>query len=78
MLLEVRMFRGPKLTKTYNKLIIGASTVVKKDIMSTNAQISALVLISPLQLHLPLPVKPILFRLPPSRTMLVGESTMLL
>jgi hypothetical protein len=40
--------------------------------------ICTLVLISPLQLHLPQPMEPILFRLPPSRTILMGESTMLL
>jgi hypothetical protein len=78
LLLEVRMFRGPKLPKTCCKLIVGASTVVKRDIIPTDAPIRALVLINPLQLHLPLPVEPIRFQLPPSRTMLVGESTMLM
>jgi hypothetical protein len=42
------MFRGPKLPKTCRKLIVGASTVVKMDIMPTDAPIRALVLISPL------------------------------
>jgi hypothetical protein len=55
------MFREPKLPKICCKLIIGASTVVKRDIMPTDAPIHKLVLISPLQLHLPLPVEPILF-----------------
>jgi hypothetical protein len=74
------MFRGPKLPKIYRKLIVGASTVVKIDIMPTDAPIHVLVLISllQLQLHLPLPMEPILFWLSPSKTMLVGESTMLL
>jgi hypothetical protein len=72
------MFRGPKLAKTYRFLIIGALTVEKRDIMPTDAPICTLVLISPLQLHLPLPVEPILFWLPPSRTILVEESIMLL
>jgi hypothetical protein len=77
LLLEVRMFRGPKLPKTYRKLIVGASTVVKRDITPIDAPIHALVPIRPLQLHLPLPMEPILFWLPPCRTMFVGESTML-
>jgi hypothetical protein len=47
------MFRGPKLPKTCHKLIVGASTVVKRDIMPTDVPIHALMLISPLQLHLP-------------------------
>jgi hypothetical protein len=72
------MFRGPKLPKTCRKLIVGASTVVKRDIMPIDAPIHAFMLISLQQLHLPLPVEPILFWLPPSRTMLMAESTMLL
>jgi hypothetical protein len=72
------MFRGPKEHKTCRKLIGGASTMVKRDIMPTDAPIRSLVLISLLQLHLLLPVEPILFRLPLSRTMFMGESTMLL
>jgi hypothetical protein len=68
------MFRGPKLPKTRCKLIVGATTVVKRDITPTDALIHALMLISPLQLHLPLPVEPTLFLLLPSRTKPVGES----
>jgi hypothetical protein len=37
LLLEVRVFRGPKLPKTHSKLIIGATTMVKRDITPTNA-----------------------------------------
>jgi hypothetical protein len=65
-LLEVRTFRGPKLPKTSHQLIIGASTVVKRDIMPTDAAIHAFMTISPLQLHLPLPVEPIMFQFLPS------------
>jgi hypothetical protein len=61
LLLEVRIFRVPKLPKTYRKIIVGASTMVKRDIMPTDAPICTLMLISPLLLHLPLPVEPILF-----------------
>jgi hypothetical protein len=53
MQLGIRVFRGPKLPKTHSKLIVGAAIVVKRDIMLTDAPIRALVLISPLQLHLP-------------------------
>jgi hypothetical protein len=77
LLLGVRMFRGLKLPRTCRKLVVGASTMAKRGIMPTDAPTRALVLISPLQLHLPLLVEPIMFRLPPSRTMLMGESTML-
>jgi hypothetical protein len=44
-------------------LIVGATIMVKGDITPTDAPIHALVLISPLQLHLPLPVQPTLFLL---------------
>jgi hypothetical protein len=70
------VFRGHKLPKTHSKLIVGATTVVKRDITPTDAPIHALVLINPLQLHLSLPVEPTLFLLLPSKTMPVGESTM--
>jgi hypothetical protein len=50
--------------------------MVKRDITPTNAPIRALVLISPLQLHLPLPVEPTLFLLLSIRTTPVGESIM--
>jgi hypothetical protein len=46
--------------------------------MPTDAPIYVLVLISPLHLHLSLPTEQIMFRLQPSGTMLVGESTILL
>jgi hypothetical protein len=78
LLLEARMFRGPKLPKTYHPLIEGASIVEKMDIMPTDALIRALALISQLHLHLPLPMEPTLFLLPPSKSMPEGESTMLL
>jgi hypothetical protein len=48
LLLGIRVFRGPKLPRTHSKLIIGATTVVKKDITLTDAPIHALVPISPL------------------------------
>jgi hypothetical protein len=66
------VFRGPKLPKTCNKLIVGATTVVKRDITPTDAPIHALVLISPLQLHLPLLVEQTLFLLLPSITTPMG------
>jgi hypothetical protein len=65
-------------TQATRDLIVGVSIVVKRDIMPTDAPICALMLINPLHLQLPLPVEPILFQLPPSRTMLMGELTMLL
>jgi hypothetical protein len=46
LLLGIRVFRGPKLPKTRNKLIIGATTVVKRDITPTDAPIRMLVPIS--------------------------------
>jgi hypothetical protein len=48
LLLGIRVFRGPKLPKTRSKMIVGGTTVVKKDIMPTDAPIHALVSISPL------------------------------
>jgi hypothetical protein len=48
LLLEIRVFRGPKLPKTHSKLIVGATTVVKRDITPTDAPIHALMPISPL------------------------------
>jgi hypothetical protein len=54
MLLGIRVIRGPKLPKTHCKLIIGATTVVKRDITLTDAPINAFMLINPLQLQLPL------------------------
>jgi hypothetical protein len=67
------VFKGSKLPKTCSKLIIGATTVVKRDITPTDAPIHALMLIRLLQLHLSLPVEPTLFLLLPSKTMPVGE-----
>jgi hypothetical protein len=66
------------LPKTRYKLIIGATTVERRDIIPTDAPIRALVLIRLLLLHLPLPVEPTLFLLLPNKTMLMEESTMLL
>jgi hypothetical protein len=48
LLLGIGVFRGPKLPKTHNKLIIGTTTVMKRDITSTDAPIHALMPISPL------------------------------
>jgi hypothetical protein len=73
MLPGIRVFKGPKLPKICCKLIVGATTMVKWDIMPTDAPIHTLMLISPLQLHLPLPTEPTLFLLLPSRTTPVGE-----
>jgi hypothetical protein len=42
------VFREPKLPKTRSKLIVDATTMVKRDITSTDALIRALVPISPL------------------------------
>jgi hypothetical protein len=53
-------------------MIVGATTVVKRDITPTNAPIHALMLINPLQLHLPLSMEPTLFLLLLSRTTPVG------
>jgi hypothetical protein len=78
LLLEIRVFRGSKLSKTRCKLIVGATTMERRDIIPTDVPICALVLIRLLLLHLPLPVEPTLFLLLPSRTMLMGESTMLM
>jgi hypothetical protein len=66
----------PSYPRTHSKLIVGATTVVKRDIMPINALIRTLVLISPLQVHLPIPMEPTLFLLLPSRTTLMGESIM--
>jgi hypothetical protein len=59
-------------------LIVGATTVERRDIMPADAPIRALMQIRLLQLHLPLPVEPTLSLLLLRKTMLVGESTMLL
>jgi hypothetical protein len=70
LLLGIRIFRGLKLPRTHCKLIVGATTVERRDIMPADAPIRVLVQIRLLQLHLPLPVEL-------SRTTLMGESTML-
>jgi hypothetical protein len=70
------VFRGPKLPKAHNKLTVDAIAVVNRDITPIDAPIHALVSISLLYLHLPLPVEPTLFLLLPSRTTPVGESIM--
>jgi hypothetical protein len=66
------------MPKARYKLIIGATTVERRDITSTDAPIRAPMLIRLLLLHLPPLVEPTLFLYLPSRTMLVGDSTMLL
>jgi hypothetical protein len=78
MLLGIRVLRGPQLPKTHCKLIVGATTVERRDSMPTDAPICAPALIRLLLLHLPLLVEPTLFLLLPSKTMLVVESTMLM
>jgi hypothetical protein len=78
LLLRIRVFRGPKLPKTRCKLIVGATTMETRDITPNDAPIRAPVPIRLLLLHLPPLVEPTLFLLLPSRTMLMGESTMLL
>jgi hypothetical protein len=70
------MFIEPRLLKTYLWLIGSATPVVRRVILPISAPICALTLLSSLRLHLP--VKPTPFLLLPSRTMNVGESTMLL
>jgi hypothetical protein len=71
------MFRGAKLPKTHYKLIVGAITMERRDITPTDAQIDAPVPIKLLLLHLPPLVEPTPFLLLPSKTMLMGESTIL-
>jgi hypothetical protein len=78
LLLGIRVFRGPKLPKTHCKLIVGSTTVERRDITPTNAPIRAPVPIRLLLLHLLQLVEATLFLLLPSRTMLMGESTILL
>jgi hypothetical protein len=48
LLLGIKVLKGPKLHKTHNKLNVGATIVVKRDIKPTDAPIRALVPISPL------------------------------
>jgi hypothetical protein len=67
------VFRGPKLPKTRYKLIVGATTVERRDITPTDAPIHAPVLIILLLVHLPPLVEPTLFLLLRSRTILVEE-----
>jgi hypothetical protein len=70
------VFREPKLPKTRNKLTVSAIAVVNRDITLIDAPIRALMSVSQLYLHLPLPVELTLFLSLPSRTTLVGESIM--
>jgi hypothetical protein len=67
------VFRGPRLPKTYLRLIGSAKLVVKEVTIPTSAPIRVSALLKQLCLHLHLTVEPT-----PSRTMHVGESTMLL
>jgi hypothetical protein len=76
LLQEIRMFRGPKLLKTYLRLIGSAMHVVRRVILPISAPIRALTRLNSLYLHLP--VEATLFLLLLSRTMHIGESTMLL
>jgi hypothetical protein len=76
LLLEIGMFRGPRLLKTYLWLIGSAMPVVRRVILPTSAQIHALALFNNLHLHLHM--EPTLFMLLPRRTMPTWESTMLL
>jgi hypothetical protein len=46
LLLGIKLFRGPKLPKARSKLVVGATTVVKRDIMPIDAPIHTLVPIS--------------------------------
>jgi hypothetical protein len=46
LLLGIRVFKEPKLPKTRNKLIVGAITVVSRDITLIDAPIYALVSVS--------------------------------
>jgi hypothetical protein len=75
LLVGIRVFRGPRLLKTYLRLIKSAMHVVRRVILPISAPIHAHALLSSLRLHLP--VEPTLFLLLPSKTMHVGESTML-
>jgi hypothetical protein len=72
------MFRGPKLLKTQCRLNGSAILVERKVILPIDTPVRAHARISPLQLHLPLPVEQTLFLLLLGKTMHVGESTMLL
>jgi hypothetical protein len=72
------MFRGPKLLKTQCRLDGSAMLVERKVILPINAPICVHARISPLPLHLPLPMEPTLFLLMLGKTILVGQSTMLL
>jgi hypothetical protein len=69
MLLGIKMFRGAKLPKTRYKLIVGATTVERRDITPTDATIYVPVPIRLLLLHLPQLVEPTLLLLLPSKTM---------
>jgi hypothetical protein len=76
LLLGIRIFRVLRLLRTQCSLNKSAMPVVRRVILPMNAPTHALV---PRQLHvqLHLPIEPTLFLLLPSRTMHVGESTML-
>jgi hypothetical protein len=77
LLLGIRMFRELKLLWTQCSLDESAMLVARRVILPTNAPTYALIP-RQLHLHLHLPVEPTLFLLLPSRTMHVGESTILL
>jgi hypothetical protein len=75
--MEIRMFRGPRLLRTQCSLNRGAMVVARRDTLPTNAPTHALIP-RQLHLHLHLLMEPTLFLLLPSRTMHLGESTILL
>jgi hypothetical protein len=77
LLLEIRMFRGPKLLKTHCRLNRSAMLVERKIILLTDILIHARTLISHMHRHLPLLMEPTPYMLLPGRTMPEGESTML-
>jgi hypothetical protein len=78
LLLGIREFRGLKLLRTHYTVNGSAMLVGKEVTLPTNAPIRAPAFLKQLYLPLHLPMEPTLFLLLLSRTMLVGESTMLL
>jgi hypothetical protein len=72
------MFKGPKRLKTQRRLNGSVMLVEKVVTMPTSAPIRAAALLRQLHLHLLQLMESTLFLLLPSKTMLTGESTMLL
>jgi hypothetical protein len=77
LMLGIRMLREPKLLQTCCRLNGGVLLVERRVISLTDAATHTHTSTRQLHLHLHLPVEPTLFLLLPSRTTLVGESTML-